>query len=76
MSKPTIIYHEEEPGWWAESDELHYCAAADSLTELRELVADGWDFYEFPYNSYREQLEDGTILEPLDKSKVEILASV
>lgn len=45
MATAHVIYHFDEPGWWAESpDYPEYSAFGDSLDEVRALVLDGLRF--------------------------------
>jgi predicted RNase H-like HicB family nuclease len=45
MERVRVNYHHEDGSWWAESpDVAGYSAVAESLTQLRELVAEGLPF--------------------------------
>jgi len=46
MRQIAVTYHQEQGSWWAESDDLDgYTAAANSFSDLRQLVIEGVDFY-------------------------------
>jgi predicted RNase H-like HicB family nuclease len=46
MHEVAVTYHHDESSWWADSKDLDgYTAVANSLAELRPLVADGVAFY-------------------------------
>jgi predicted RNase H-like HicB family nuclease len=45
MAVATVIYHFDDPGWWAESPEFpEYSAFGDSLDEVRALAHEGLRF--------------------------------
>ena len=45
MATATVIYHYDDPGWWAESPEVpEYSAFGDSLDEVRMLAHEGLPF--------------------------------
>ena len=46
MRKIAVVYHEEEEGWWAESDDMPgFSAAGDTLEEVREQVHSGVPYF-------------------------------
>ncbi|MFE0577932.1 type II toxin-antitoxin system HicB family antitoxin [Streptomyces sp. NPDC058874] len=46
MRTITVLYHQEDSSWWAESlDVSGFGAAGESLAEVRHLVQEGLPFY-------------------------------
>ena len=46
MRDVTVVYHEEQDGWWADSPDLGgYAATGGSLAEVRKLVREGLPFF-------------------------------
>lgn len=46
MKRISVHYHEDDGAWWADSPDIDgWTAAADTLTELRTIVAEGVEFF-------------------------------